>query len=152
MHAKKGPNSTSNRRQDEQNEDFIPCPKKMNVGCNLKVLRQAFGHQNGSFWDTYGSTQTLQSSSSIFEGCTLRFAWFCNGRPLIFAPRNKPRGHFFIDCTNPLSENTKRGPRTLQTALSKLDTTKSDFLLQSLRGGFAVFLPWTLEMVYRYTC
>ena len=53
-------------------------------------------------------------SSSIFKGCTVRFAWFCNRRPLLFAPRNSLRAHFFTDCTNLLSETRKRGPRTIQ--------------------------------------
>ena len=86
-------------------------PKNIDVGYCLEAPRQAFGHQNGRLWNTCGRTSAIESSSSIFEGCTVRFAWFCNRRPLIFAPRNTSRGHFFTYCTNLLSESTKRGPK-----------------------------------------
>ena len=89
-------------------------PKNIDVGYCLEAPRQAFGDQNGRLWNTCGRTSAIESSSSIFEGCTVRFAWFCDRRHLLFAPRNRPKEHVFTCCTKPLSENPKGGPRSLQ--------------------------------------
>ena len=57
---------------------------------------------------------TIGSTSSIFEGCTVRFACFCNTRRVLFSPRNTPRQHFFTFLTNSWSETKEKSPRALQ--------------------------------------
>ena len=89
-------------------------PKNTDVGYCLKAPTQVFGDQNGCLCDTCRTPQTIESSSSIFQRPTIRFAWFCNRRPLLCAPRNRLKEHFFTCCADSLSEATKSGPRTLQ--------------------------------------
>ena len=63
----------------------------------------------GHLWGDIRHREVL--SSLTFVGCTVRFAWYYNGRSLIFAPRNRRRGHLFTCCTNRLSNtiNCARG-------------------------------------------
>ena len=87
-------------------------PNNNDLRYSLKPSKEAFGGQNVSPWEAYGRTESHGRPFLIFEGCTVRFAWFCNRRPLIFAPRSSPRRHFFTDSTNSLSESAKCGPKT----------------------------------------
>ena len=95
-------------------------PKNIDVGYCLEAPRQAFGDQNGRLWNTCGRTSAIESSSSIFKGCTVRFAWFRNRRPLLVSPKNMLKGHVFAccqkNCPKPqkaVAEESKRDPKTL---------------------------------------
>ena len=54
------------------------------------------------------------SPSSIFKGCTVRFACFCKQSFLRFTPKNGPRKLFFTCRTNPPAKISKRVPRSCQ--------------------------------------
>ena len=67
------------------------------------------------------------SPSSIFKGCTLRFACFCKQSFLRFTPENGPRKLFFTCRTNPPAKIAKRIPRSCQKRLQNppLDALKT---------------------------
>ena len=136
-------------------------PKNMEIGFHLEGQGHAFEDQNACPCDTCRRTSTLESSSSIFKGCTVRFAWFCNRRQLLFKPKNMPREHIFACCAKALLEATKGTPRTLQKEPQNSSLGPPETLRKGLRNrspkkvtfvarlppeGFAVCEPWALEM------
>ena len=144
----------------------------MEIGFHLEAQRHAFEDQNACPCDTCRRTSTLERSSSIFEGCTVRFAWFCNRRQLLFKPKNMPRERVVACCAKPLSEATKSTPRTLQkgpqnSPLGPLETPrrglrnrspkKVTFVTASSLGDLLFSSPWTLKWdpsyiyIYIYT-
>ena len=68
---------------------------------------------------------TSISLSSIFNGCTVRFACFCHGKCLRFATQNSPTQHFFTCRIKPSAKTAKRLPRT-----SKMDPKSLRWNLQ----------------------
>ena len=89
-------------------------PRNIHVGYCFEPPKRAFGYQNTSLWDTCWRLWTIGSKPSIFEGCTVRFACFCNTRRLVFAPQNTLKRDFFTYLTESSSETRKKGPRTLR--------------------------------------
>ena len=113
-------------------------PKNMEVGFHLEGQGHAFEDQNACPCHTCKRTSTLESSSSIFEGCTVRFARFCNRRQLLFKPKTMPREHVFACCAKPLSEATKSTGRTppkdpQTSSLERLETLRKGFRNRSLK-------------------
>ena len=88
-------------------------PKNKEVGYSLKAQERAFEIQNGQPWDTCRRTESSERTPSIFEGCTVRFACFCNTRPLLFAPRNTPKEDFLTYLTDSWSNTRKKDSGTL---------------------------------------
>ena len=101
----------------------------------------------------------------FFQGCTVRFACFCNTRRVLFSPRNTPRQHFFTSLTNSCSEPREEGPRALPFLLWSLrkhpenapetgHPKNSLFAPGTPEGGIVISSPgpgkWNHKYIYIY--
>ena len=89
-------------------------PRNIHVGYCLEPPKRAFESKNRNLWDTCWRLCTIGRKPSIFEGCTVRFACFCNTGHLLFAPQNTLKEAFFTYLTESCSETREKGPRTLR--------------------------------------
>ena len=83
-----------------------PRQSKMKTSCDvpyitafeysLKPPEEASAEQNAVLRNPFWKMYAILSTPSVFEGCTVRFACFCNRRPLLFAPKHSKRILFHI--------------------------------------------------------
>ena len=117
-----------------KNEDLYPMPKSISLEASLEATDLAFGRKNGGVLSTCREMHTVLNASSIFRGCTVRFACFYNRGSLRFTTKNSPRHDLFTCCIKPPAKTAKRHPRILQKGSRNPPPRPSEALQRCLRN------------------
>ena len=97
-----------------QVQDLYAMPKSKNCGVSLEATEGAFRRKKEGVLRPCRKTHSILSPSSIFKGCTVRFAYFSNRSAWKFATKNSARPHIFTCRTDPPTRIAKRVPRSHQ--------------------------------------